>query len=53
MHFASFFFQNERNIATSPLIIILKCAFVHFANLNSSSINEPYLWAVESAILFV
>ena len=43
---------NERNIRTSLLMIHLKCAAVHYANLNSSSINKPYLRAVEYAISF-
>ena len=51
MHFVSFFL-NERNIATSILMIHLKCTVVHYATLNSSSINKPYLWAVEYAISF-
>ena len=52
MHFASFFFLNERNIKTSVLIIQLKCAVVHDANLNSSFINKSYLRAVEYSISF-
>ena len=43
MHFVSLFFLNERNITTSLLMIHLKCAVVHYANLNSSSINKPFL----------
>ena len=42
---------NERNIATSLLMIHLKCTVVHYANLNSSSINKPYLLAVEYTFL--
>ena len=42
MHFVSFFL-NERNITTSLLMIHLKCTVVHYSNLNSSSINEPFL----------
>ena len=41
--FPSFIFLNKRNIATSLLMIHLKCTVVHYANLNSSSINKPYL----------
>ena len=52
MHFVSFFFLNERNITTSVLIIQLTCAVVHYANLNSSSINKSYLQAVEYSISF-
>ena len=52
MHFVSLYFLNERNIATSLLMRHLKCTVVHYANLNSSSINKPYLGAVEYAILF-
>ena len=37
------FFQNERNITTSLLMIHLKCTAVHYANLNSSSKNKPVL----------
>ena len=51
MHFLSLVFRNEKNITTSFLIIQLKCAIVHYANLNLSSINKPYLRAVEYAIL--
>ena len=43
MHFVSLFFLNERNITISLLMIHLKCAAVHYANLNSSSINKPFL----------
>ena len=53
MHFVSLFFLNERNITTSLLMIHLKCtANVHYANLNLSSLNKPYLRAVEYAISF-
>ena len=52
MHFVSSFSLNERNITTSLVIIHLKCAVVRYANLNSSSINMPYLRAVEYAIQF-
>ena len=52
MHFLSLFVLNERNITTSLLMIHLTCTVVHNANLNSSSINKPYLRAVEYAILF-
>ena len=52
MHFVSLFFINERNIATSLLMIHLKCIIVYYANLNWSSINKPYLRTVEYAILF-
>ena len=54
MHFLSLFFLNERNIATSLFIIQLKCTVVHYANLNSSSVNKLYCTrAVEYAISFV
>ena len=43
MHFVSLFFLKERNIATSLLMICLKCTAVHYANLNSSFINKPFL----------
>ena len=52
MHFVSSFSLNERNITTSLVIIHLKCAVARYANLNSSSINMPYLRAVEYAIQF-
>ena len=52
MHFVSLFFLNERNITTSILIIHLKCTVLHYANPNSSSINQLYLRAVEYAISF-
>ena len=51
-YFVSLFFLKERNITTSLLMIHLKCVVVHYANLNSSSINKPYLQAVEYAISF-
>ena len=38
-----YFFQNERNITTFLLMIHLKCTVVHYANLNSSSKNKPFL----------
>ena len=50
MHFISLFFLNERNITISLFMIHLKCTFVPYANLNSSSINKPYLQAVEYTI---
>ena len=50
MHFVSLFFLNERNITTSLAMIHLKCTVAHFANVNSSSINKLYLWAVEYTI---
>ena len=50
-HLVSSLFLNERNIATSLLIKDSKCAVVHYAKLNSSSINKAYLKAVEYAIL--
>ena len=52
MHSVSLFFLNERNITTSVWMIHLKCTVVYYANLNSSSINKPYLRAVEYAISF-
>ena len=39
MHFVSLFFLNDRNIATSLLMIHLKYIVMHYANLNSSSIK--------------
>ena len=42
MHFVSLFFINEKNIATFLLMIHLKCT-VHYASLNSSSVNKPFL----------
>ena len=36
-------FLKERNITTSLLIIHLKCTVVHYANLNSSFTNKPFL----------
>ena len=52
MQFVSLFFLNEKNITTSLLMIHLKCAVVHYANLNSSAINMPNLRALEYAISF-
>ena len=43
MHFVSLFFLNERNIINPLLMIHLICTAVHYANLNSSSINKPLL----------
>ena len=43
IHFVSLLFLNERNITTSHLMIYLKCTVVHYANLNSSSINKSFL----------
>ena len=37
------FFHNERNITASLLVIHLKCTVAHYANLNSSSKNKPFL----------
>ena len=37
------FFLNKRSSATSLLMIHLKCTVIHYANLNSSSMNKPYL----------
>ena len=52
MHFVSLFFLNERNITSSLLMIYLKCAVVHYANLNSISINKIYLRAVCYFVFF-
>ena len=52
MHVVSLIFLNERNFTASPLMVDLKCTVVHYANLNSSSIKKPYLWAFEYAISF-
>ena len=38
-----YFFQNERNITASLLVIHLKCTVAHYANLNSSSKKKPFL----------
>ena len=43
VHFVSLFFLNERNITTSLLMIHLKCTVAHYSNLNSSSVNKPFL----------
>ena len=43
MHFVSLFFLNERKIATSLLMIHLKCTVVHYTNLDWSSKNKPFL----------
>ena len=50
IHFVSWFFLNETNIKTSFLMIHLKCTVVHHTNLNSRSINKPYLRTVENAL---
>ena len=43
MHFVSLFFLNERNISIFLVMIHLKCTVVHYFNLNSSSLNKPFL----------
>ena len=43
MHFTSLLFLNQRKITTSLLMIDLKCTVVHYANLNLSFINKPFL----------
>ena len=43
MHFVSLLFLNEGNITTSFLMIHIKCTDVHYANVNSSSINKSFL----------
>ena len=43
MNFVPLFLLNEINILKSLLMIQLKCTVVHYANLNSSSINKPVL----------
>ena len=50
IHFVSLFFLNETNIRTSFLIIHLKCTVVHYTDLNSRSINKPYVRTVENAL---
>ena len=52
IHSVSLSFLNERKIITSLLMIHLKCAVVRYSNLNSRSINKPYLRAVEYDISF-
>ena len=41
IHFVSLIFLNERNITTLLLMIYLNYIVLHYANLNSSSINKP------------
>ena len=41
--FPFFIFLNERSIETSFLMTQLKCTVVHYPNLNSSSVNKPFL----------
>ena len=52
--FCFIFFLNERNITIYPLMIYLKYTAVHYTNLNSSSVNNPFfkIQAVEYASLF-
>ena len=54
MHYVSLFFLNEGNITTSFLMLYLKYTVVHYANINLSSINKPFvnLRDVEYAISF-
>ena len=40
-YFVSLLFLNQRNITTFLLMMHLKCTVVHYANLNSSSVNKP------------
>ena len=49
MRFVSFFFLNKKKNPNLTFDDTLQNA-VHYANLNSSSINEPYLRTVEYAI---
>ena len=42
MHFVCLFFLYERNITASLLMTYLKCSVVHYANLNSNSINKQF-----------
>ena len=39
-----------KHIKTSFLIIHLKCTVVHYTDLNSRSINKPYVRTVENAL---
>ena len=41
--FCFFIFLKERNITTSLLVIHLKCAVMHYANLNLSTISKSFL----------
>ena len=52
MYFVSLFFLNERNITSSFLMIRLKCTVVHYANVNSNSVNKPFLNYGPSNMLF-
>ena len=52
MHFVYLFFLIKVSIATSLLIIHLQCAVVHYANLNSSYINKPFLNCGPLSMLF-
>ena len=51
--FCFFIFSIWKNTTTLLLMIHLKCTVVHFANLNSSSINKPFLNCVASDVLFL
>ena len=55
MHLFLYFFYIKEIFQpqTSLLMIHLKCTAVHYVNLNSSSINKPYLRTVEYAISFL
>ena len=48
--FVSMYFLNEKKITTSPLMMHLKRTVAHYAYLNPSFINKPYLRAFEYAI---
>ena len=52
IYFVSLFFLNERNITTSFLTTQLKCTVVHYANLNSSFKNKPFINYVPLNMLF-
>ena len=47
-----FIFSKWKKYYSLTLMIHLKCNVVHYANLNSSSLNKLYLRAVEYSILF-
>ena len=48
--FVSMYFLNEKKITTSLLMMHLKRTVAHYAYLNPSFINKPYLRAFEYAI---
>ena len=50
--FVSLFYPKWKKHYNLTFNVHLKCTVLHYANVNSSSIDKPYLQAVEYTILF-